>query len=154
MKRMSILVVIIVGVALLAGISVPADSDARELTIVSWGGSYQEAQRKAFFDPFIKKTGKKILDESYNGELAKIKAMVEAKNVTWDVVQVEAPELINACEEGLLEIIDWNRVGGKKSFIPAAGWVFTEAISRGLTGLVGFVHLVTARSTSNECLAC
>ena len=64
MKRMSILVVIIVGVALLAGISVPADSDARELTIVSWGGSYQEAQRKAFFDPFIKKTGKKILDES------------------------------------------------------------------------------------------
>ncbi len=120
MKRMSILVVIIVGVAFLAGISVPADSDARELTIVSWGGSYQEAQRKAFFDPFIKKTGKKILDESYNGELAKIKAMVEAKNVTWDVVQVEAPELINACEEGLLEIIDWNRVGGKKSFIPAA----------------------------------
>ncbi len=68
----------------------------------------------------MKKTGKKVLDESYNGEMAKIRAMVESNNVTWDVVQVESPELINACEQGLLEIIDWSRVGGKESFIPTA----------------------------------
>jgi putative spermidine/putrescine transport system substrate-binding protein len=111
---------IVTAVAILAGIAFPTRSIARELTIVSWGGSYQEAQRKAYFDPFTKKTGNKILDESYNGEMAKIRAMVEAGNVTWDVIQVEAPELINACEEGLLEIIDWERVGGKDSFIPAA----------------------------------
>jgi putative spermidine/putrescine transport system substrate-binding protein len=120
MKRMSIFIAIFISIAFLSSISIPTISDARDLSIVSWGGAYQEAQRKAFFDPFMKKTGKKILDESYNGEMAKIKAMVEVKNVTWDLVQVEAPELINACEEGLLEIIDWNRVGGKKSFIPAA----------------------------------
>jgi len=112
---MSILIAIFISIAFLSSISIPTISDARDLSIVSWGGAYQEAQRKAYFDPFMKKTGKKILDESYNGELAKIKAMVEAKNVTWDVVQVEAPELINACEEGLLEIIDWNRVGGVNS---------------------------------------
>ncbi len=120
MKKMLKLSVIVIAVALMAGFSIPVNSDARELTVVSWGGAYQEAQRTAFFNPFIKKTGKKILDESYNGEMAKIKAMVEAKNVTWDVIQVESPELINACEEGLLEIIDWSKVGGKEIFIPTA----------------------------------
>ena len=94
---------IVIAVTLIAGIGMPQKSDARDLTVVSWGGAYQEAQRKAYFDPYMKKTGQKVLDESYNGEMAKIKAMVEAKNVTWDVVQVEAPELINACEQGLLK---------------------------------------------------
>jgi putative spermidine/putrescine transport system substrate-binding protein len=111
---------IFVAVALIAGIGMPKISNARDLTIVSWGGAYQEAQRKAYFDPFMKKTGGKVLDESYNGEMAKIRAMVESNNVTWDVVQVESPELINACEQGLLEIIDWKRVGGKEIFIPTA----------------------------------
>jgi putative spermidine/putrescine transport system substrate-binding protein len=124
MKRFRISIfkfaMMMVAVILIAGIGMPAKGNARDLTVVSWGGAYQEAQRKAYFDPFIKITGKKILDESYNGEMAKIKAMVEAGNVTWDVVQVEAPELINACEQGLLEIIDWNKVGGKESFIPTA----------------------------------
>ena len=109
-----------VAVTFLAGIAMPAISSARDLTVVGWGGSYQEAQRKAYFNPFIKKSGKKLLDESYNGEMAKIKAMVETKNVTWDVVQVEAPELINACEQGLLEIIDWSKVGSKKDFLADA----------------------------------
>ena len=109
-----------VALSLIIGMGMPAKSHARDLTVVSWGGAYQEAQRKAYFNPYMKKTGQKVLDESYNGEMAKIKAMVEANNVTWDVVQVEAPELINACEQGLLEIIDWSKVGGKNIFIPAA----------------------------------
>ena len=112
--------VLIISAALLTGAAIPTDGNARDLTIVSWGGAYQEAQRTAYFNPFMSKTGVKILDESYNGEMAKIRAMVEAGNVTWDVVQVEAPELINACEQGLLEVIDWGKIGGQKDFIPSA----------------------------------
>ena len=119
-KSMLKLIVMVIAVGLIGAIGLPTQSDARDLTVVSWGGSYQEAQRKAYFDPFMKLTGKKLLDESYNGEMAKIKAMVEAKDVTWDVVQVEAPELIDACDQGLLEIIDWKRLGGKEQFIPGA----------------------------------
>ncbi len=111
---------VIIAVSLIAGIGMPKNSDARDLTVVGWGGSYQEAQRTAYFNPFVKKTGQKLLDESYNGEMAKIKAMVETKDVTWDVVQVEAPELIDACEQGLLEIIDWSKIGSKNNFIPDA----------------------------------
>ena len=49
---------VIIAVSLIAGIGMPKYSDARDLTVVSWGGAYQEAQRKAYFDPFMKKTGK------------------------------------------------------------------------------------------------
>ena len=33
------------------GLSTP--SQARDLTVVSWGGSYQDEQEKVYFDPFI-----------------------------------------------------------------------------------------------------
>ena len=107
-------------ISLLILVLLPLSALARELTVVSWGGSYQVAQRKVYFEPFMKATSSKILEEEYNGEMAKIKAMVETKNVTWDVVQVEAPELQRGCEEGLFEKLDWNKIGGKEQFIPAA----------------------------------
>lgn len=103
-----------------AGMVTAVAAEARDLTVVSWGGAYQAAQRTAYFEPFQKAAGVTLLEEEYNGEMAKIKAMVEANNVTWDVVQVEAPELVRGCEEGMFETIDWSRVGGKDIFIPAA----------------------------------
>jgi len=120
MRRVfKLLFITVIGIVILSFTGV-LSSTARELTVVSWGGDYQKAQRKAYFEPFQKATGIKLLEEEYNGEMAKIKAMVETKNVTWDVVQVEAPELVRGCEEGLFEIIDWSRVGGKDIFLDAA----------------------------------
>ena len=31
---------------------------ARDLTVVSWGGNYQDAQRKIYFEPFAKQSRK------------------------------------------------------------------------------------------------
>ena len=120
MRQIAKLSCFAVAAAVIAGVGFSAPVQARDLTVVGWGGSYQEAQRKAYFDPYIKKSGNKLLDESYNGEMAKIKAMVETSNVTWDVVQVEEAEMILGCEEGLFETLDWSRIGGKASFLPAA----------------------------------
>ena len=92
---------------------------ARDLTVVSFGGALQDAQREALFKPYIAQFGP-LTDEAYNGELAKIKAMVEAGDVTWDVVQMEAPELENACSDGTVERLDWDKLGGTKDIIPAA----------------------------------
>jgi putative spermidine/putrescine transport system substrate-binding protein len=83
---------------------------ADELTIVSWGGAYQESQRKAFFEPFMK-DGNKVTEEEYNGEIAKIRAMVEANAVTWDVVDIDTQTALAACAEGILETIDWSKLG-------------------------------------------
>ena len=47
--------------------------------------------QKTYFGPYEKATGNKVVAVEYNGEQAKIKAMVEAKKVNWDVVEVESP---------------------------------------------------------------
>ena len=56
---------------------------AEDLTIVGWGGTTQAAHKVAYFDPFIKETGLKIVEDEWNGEMAKIRAMVETGNLTW-----------------------------------------------------------------------
>lgn len=105
--------------ALAALVAVPVHAQS-QLTVVNFGGANGNAQKKAFFEPFEKSTGTKIVPVEYNGEQAKIKAMVEAKKVTWDVVEVESPDVSRGCDEGLFERIDWSKVGNKADFIPAA----------------------------------
>jgi putative spermidine/putrescine transport system substrate-binding protein len=88
---------------------------AQELTVVSWGGAYQDSQREAFFKPYAKDTGAKITEEEYNGEIAKIRAMVETNSVTWDVMDIDTQTALAACAEGILEEIDWDKLGLDRS---------------------------------------
>jgi putative spermidine/putrescine transport system substrate-binding protein len=53
-----------------------------QLTVVNFGGANGNAQKVAYFGPYEKATGNKVVGVEYNGEQAKIKAMVEAKKVT------------------------------------------------------------------------
>ncbi|ANW03027.1 ABC transporter substrate-binding protein [Bradyrhizobium icense] len=82
-----------------------------QLTVVSWGGALQAAQRKAFFEPFTKATGIKITEDEYNGEAGKIRAMVDSKTVSWDVVVAGSGSSMQLCAEGIIETIDWNKLG-------------------------------------------
>ena len=91
-----------------------------QLTVVNFGGANGAAQKKAYFEPFEKSGAGKITQVEYNGEQAKIKAMVETKKVTWDVVEVEGPDVNRGCDEGLFEKMDWSKVGNKADFLPAA----------------------------------
>ncbi len=89
------------------------------LTITSWGGAYQDSQKKAYFEPY-KAAGNTVTEAEYNGEVAKIKAMVEAKAITWDVVDVDSPTALQGCAEGALETIDWKKLGlDKDKFLGA-----------------------------------
>ena len=82
---------------------VGASASAAELTVVNFGGANGDAQKAAFNQPFEKATGNKVTAVEYNGEQAKVKAMVEAKHVNWDVVEVESGDLNRGCDEGLYE---------------------------------------------------
>ena len=93
---------------------------AAEITVVNFGGANGNAQKSAYVEPFQAATGNKIVSVEYNGEMAKIKAMVEAKKVSWDVVEVESGEIGRACEEGLLEKINISKLGKKSDFMPEA----------------------------------
>lgn len=95
-------------------------AEARDLSIVSWGGVYQEAQEKVYFEPFRAKTGTKMTAESWDGGVGVLRAKVQGGSSNWDVVQVESEELALGCEEGLFEKLDWTKIGGKDAYLPAA----------------------------------
>lgn len=104
--------------ALMAGAA--SQVQAQQLTVVSFGGLNKQAQEKAFYQPFSKANNIDIEAGEFNGEMAKIKAMVETGQVGWDVVEVESPELVRGCSEGLFEPLDWSKLGDKKQMIESA----------------------------------
>ncbi|WP_244487969.1 ABC transporter substrate-binding protein [Aureimonas sp. Leaf454] len=93
---------------------------ARDLTVVSWGGNYQDAQRQIYFQPFAAKAAKPLLDESWDGGYGVLAAKLQAGTPNWDVVQVETEELALGCADGLYEPVDWAKLGGEDKFIPSA----------------------------------
>ncbi len=101
------------GMALLA----TAPLRAETLNIVSWGGAYQRSQDEAYFKPFEKQANTKIATEEYNGEIAKIRAMVESGNVTWDVIDVDTQTALQGCEDGLFMKLDWAKIGNQNKFM-------------------------------------
>ena len=90
----------------LAASTVAGTAVAEEMTIVSWGGAYTASQKNAYHDPYSANTGVTIINDDSSAEaVAKLRAMNEAGNVTWDVVDVVAADAIRLCDEGLaLEI--------------------------------------------------
>ncbi len=83
--------------------AVALQAQAETLTVVSFGGTNKDAQDKAFYKPFMAEGKDSIEAGEYNGEMARIRAMVETKQIGWDVVELETPELERGCEEGLFE---------------------------------------------------
>ena len=119
MKK-SILATALVGaVTAAASLGASFGALAQQITVVNFGGANANAQKKAYYEPF-EKTGTKVVSVEYNGEQAKIKAMVETKKVTWDVVEVESPDVARGCDEGLFEKLDYSKIGNKADFNPAA----------------------------------
>ncbi|MDE1184881.1 MAG: ABC transporter substrate-binding protein [Pantoea sp.] len=106
--------------AVLIFATIALQAQAETLTVISFGGTNKDAQDKAFYKPFTA-AGKGTIDAGeYNGEMARIRAMVETKQVGWDVVELETPELLRGCDEGLFETLDWSKLGNKSDFIPGS----------------------------------
>ncbi len=91
--------------------AVSAQAADTTLTIVSWGGAYSASQQKAYHDPYMKANpGVKIInDDSASSGLAKLRAQIEANNITWDLIDVVASDAIIACDEGLAEPINHDK---------------------------------------------
>ncbi|MGP6087291.1 extracellular solute-binding protein [Antarctobacter jejuensis] len=85
---------------------------AMDMTLVSWGGAYQASQQKAYVEPYqaMHDGVSATWDESSAEAVAKLRAMNEAGNVTWDLVDVVASDAIRLCDEGLAMEIDHDEV--------------------------------------------
>lgn len=108
------------GFALAAGFALASlQARADDLTVVGFGGSLQDAMRSAYFTPY-RQAGHALKEDTTNGGLAKIKAMVTSGAVEWDVVQMPRDEMELACQEGLLEPLSAEELGLEGLLIPAA----------------------------------
>lgn len=103
-----------------ASILIGSPAFARDLNVVSWGGISQENQRKIYYKPFTEQTGIPVAEDTWSGGLGLLSAKVSSGNPDWDIVQVERAELLTGCPDGVFEKIDWDLMGGKDAFIPAA----------------------------------
>jgi len=79
----------------------------KTVTIASWGGSYQEAQTKALFEPAAKATGIIVKEETYGG-MSDVRLQVTSGAVTFDIVASGSGSAARAGAEGLLEELDYS----------------------------------------------
>ena len=98
MKKTLILTTAFLGLATAAS--------AQTLTVMSWGGAYGESQVEAYNKPFAAMKGITVNMVDADNPATPIKAMVEARNVSVDVADVELSDAVRLCDEGLIEEID------------------------------------------------
>jgi putative spermidine/putrescine transport system substrate-binding protein len=81
------------------------NAQGRTVYVNSYGGVWETAWKRAFFDPFTAQTG--IAVKTVPGvSFAKLKAQVQTRNFEWDVVNLGDVEYAQAVLEGLLEKVD------------------------------------------------
>jgi putative spermidine/putrescine transport system substrate-binding protein len=106
--------------AAILGVTDPAPSYSQTLTATSWGGAYSMSQRKAYYEPFTAEFGITVLEDEWDGSMAKVRAMVDTGNYVTHVIDAEKSDVVEGCDEGTLETIDYSRLGGEDKFIPGA----------------------------------
>jgi len=74
------------------------------LTVVTWGGAYEAAQRKALFAPFTARTGMQVRVRRYAGGVAPLRRRAGPEG--WDVVDMLEADARAACAAGLLRPLD------------------------------------------------
>ena len=92
--------------------------DQPQLTVVSWGGSYQDGQSMSLFQPAAKALGIVVKEETYTG-LAELRMREKSGAVTWDVVCTGSVTGARAGAEGLVEPLDYNVID-VANFIPGS----------------------------------
>ena len=109
--------------SLMAWVNVaPAQAERDHLVVQTWGGKLAEAQQKAFFEPFTKMTGIKVIGvEAGTSVGGKLAAMQRSKNIEWDIITADY-ESYNTkyYNKGFLEEIDYSVVTNTDDLVPGS----------------------------------
>ncbi|WP_439495972.1 ABC transporter substrate-binding protein [Bosea sp. (in: a-proteobacteria)] len=124
------------GAAAATGLFAPAiigrAAAATQLTIADPGGPFGPAWRKAFYDPFEKATGNKVVNVAREAEpTAQFKAIVETKSYTWDVCTLTLSARDILAKQNLLEPIGFAHADVPKLMPEAISqfWMGTDVYS-------------------------
>ena len=93
--------------AVASALPLAARAQAKQIVVSDPGGPYTTAYREAFYDPFEKATGIKVVSVARESQpVAQFAAMVQTKNYVWDVTTLTLSADIPYLEaKGLLEPI-------------------------------------------------
>ncbi len=97
------------GMVLSLSVPMTITASADEVTVASWGGSYQDAQSKALFIPVAEAMGITINEESYKG-IGQVRTKVAAGAVPWDIIDTGSGGGARGCEEGILVPLDYDMI--------------------------------------------
>ena len=113
---------LLIGLAIiiLKVVLVPVNAqEDKSITVVSFGGASAMSSVKAYHERFTRETGIQIKLDEYNGELGQLRTQVESGNVTWDVIDMVAGTGLLACDEGLLEPLNYDFISPAPDGTPA-----------------------------------
>ena len=83
---------------------------AEQITFVSQGGAYQQAQTVAILDPTAKKLGITVNQDSIPDAWPAIKTQVGSGKPIWDVVDTPTGNCLRGGEQGLIEKLDFSKI--------------------------------------------
>ena len=120
--KVALLVAALAGLVMVSGLCLAA---SKEVIVAGWGGSLADAQRKAYFEPFEKATGIKVIFvDGY--DIAKVAAMVQSGKTEWDLANSGLDNIIEGSTKGR----DWFESIDYSVFNPADLKMIPEEIGR------------------------
>lgn len=125
------------GAAILPGSSL---AQTRQIVVSDPGGPYAAAYRRAFYDPFEKSTGIKVVSVAREAQpVAQFIAMVQTKNYIWDVTTLTLSSEVPLLQaRGLMEPI-----GAKASDFPG---IMPQAVTDTWIGVDVFAVTIAYRT--------
>lgn len=108
------------------------------LTAVTWAGPYGHAQASAVFVPYGQKAGINVHIAEYDGGLSELRSGRQ----NWDVIDMELPDAIAACREGLIARLDTESLPAAPDGAPAKSDFVPNALGPCWVGSVVYSQVI------------
>ena len=115
-----------------------ATDAAPVVQVLSWGGDFSAAQAATMARSFTAAKAVEVRFADSDDPAGVVKTQVEAGNVTTDVVDIEYPDAIRLCDEGLLEPIDPAGLPAAPDGTPATEDFLPNALAECAVGSIVF----------------
>jgi putative spermidine/putrescine transport system substrate-binding protein len=142
MRRRTILIAALVVVAVLGTAAYFVLRRPPILTAVTWAGAYGRAQASALFVPYAQSHRVDVRIAEYDGGLAELRRQVAARQYGWDVIDMELPDAMAACREGLLEPVDAAKLPAGANGAAASADFVANAVGKCWVGSVVYSQAI------------
>lgn len=99
-----------------------AAPEAQEIVTATFGGALGEAEKAAYYDPWVAQGGK-IKQLETEASLAAVRLQVSSGKVLWDIVELGGPDMIAGGQDGTLMKLDYTLID-KSVCVPDAAQEF------------------------------